>query len=118
MTGGLPGEQFPTLVFGAANALFLLMALFMLADMGRYGAYASLYAAGKILGVLVLISCGIFWQDVIIQAIMIRGVSMVYILGCLLGITMGDLLSAGGGILLARSSKQGETDTDMGNGSV
>jgi hypothetical protein len=103
-------------MFGAANALFPLMALFLLADFRRYGVYASLYTAGKILGVIALVSGGIFWRDSIIQAIMIKGVSLAYILGGLLGIAMGDLLSAGGGFLLARFSKQAETVMD--NGSV
>jgi hypothetical protein len=106
MTSGLAGDEFPSLVFGAAQALFPLMALFMLVDIGRYGAYASLYSAGKILGVIVLLSCGIFWKDRLIQAIGMTGEPLLYAVGSLLGIALGDLISAGGGIVLARCSNQ------------
>ncbi|MDR3247373.1 MAG: hypothetical protein LBT39_01180 [Treponema sp.] len=108
MVSGFSGEQLPSLIFGAANALFLLMALFLLVDIRRYGAYASLYVAGKVLAVVVLISCAVFGRDTILQAIMLKGTSLLYTVGSLLGIAIGDLISTGGGILLARYSKQAD----------
>jgi hypothetical protein len=105
MTGDALGEGFPSLIFGAANALFPLMALFLLLDFHRYAAYASLYAAGKILGVVVVISCGFFWLDRIIQAIILGEAASTA--ENLVLIAIGDLLSAVGGMLLVRYSRQG-----------
>ncbi|MDR1444106.1 MAG: hypothetical protein LBI94_04450 [Treponema sp.] len=105
MTGDTLGGGFPGLIFGAANALFPLMALFLLVDFHRYAAYASLYAAGKILSVVVVVSCGFFWLDRIIQAIILEEAASAA--GNLVLIAIGDLLSAGGGILLARRSRHG-----------
>ncbi|MDR3248012.1 MAG: hypothetical protein LBT39_04425 [Treponema sp.] len=118
MTGKLSGEQFPILAFGAANALFPLMALFLLVDIRRYGVYASLYSAGKILGVITLVSCGVFWQDRLIQAIMLNGNALLYTIGSLLGIAMGDLVSAGGGMVLTRYSKRAEAVEAAVSGAV
>jgi hypothetical protein len=101
MTGESLGDKFPGLIFGAANALFPLMALFLAVDFGRYAAYASLYAAGKILAVVVLASCGFFWQDRIIEAIVEGEAAAV---GDLLMVALGDLATAGGGIVLALRS--------------
>jgi hypothetical protein len=109
------GGVFPALIFGAANALFVLMALFLLVDFYRYSVYASLYVAGKIVTVITLISCGFFWRDRVIQAIILR--EAVPLVGNLLSITLGDLVSAGGGIFLvlySRRTERAEKDTETG----
>ncbi|MDR2176559.1 MAG: hypothetical protein LBP20_00765 [Treponema sp.] len=99
MTRETVGGAFPSLIFGAANTLFVLMALFLAADFYRYSVYASLYAAGKIVSVITLISCGFFRWNAIIEAIILRDAAPL--IQNLLIITLGDLLSAGGGIFLA-----------------
>jgi hypothetical protein len=123
MTGDTREEGFPALIFGAANALFPLMALFLLVDFHRYFPYASLYAAGKILSAVTMISCGFFWLDRIIQTIILGGA--VSTAGSLALIVMGDLISAGGGILLvhryraaAEAVEQHTDETAAGNGGL
>jgi hypothetical protein len=101
MTGGTGEKDFPSVIFGASNALFLLMALFLLVDYYRYGAYAPLYAAGKVLSVVVLSSAAVFWRDKIIQSILLKGPSFLYAAGSLAAIALGDTFSAICGIFLA-----------------
>ncbi|MDR0670079.1 MAG: hypothetical protein LBF95_08355 [Treponema sp.] len=115
----IPGGAFPSLIFGAANTLFVLMALFLLVDFYRYSVYASLYTAGKIISVITLISCGFFWRDRIIQAIVVQGA--IPLVGNLLAITLGDLVSAAGGIFLVlrvRRAEHTEKDTETGTRSL
>ncbi|MDR1024864.1 MAG: hypothetical protein LBL56_03995 [Treponema sp.] len=125
MTGDTREDGFPALIFGAANALFPLMVLFLLVDFHRYFPYASLYAAGKILSAVTMISCGFFRLDRIILAIILGGT--VPAAGRLALIVLGDLISAGAGILLVRRSRHraaaeaGEQHTDetaAGNGGL
>ncbi|MDR2376142.1 MAG: hypothetical protein LBD96_06860 [Treponema sp.] len=113
------GGVFPGLVFGAANALFVLMALFLLVDFCRYSVYASLYTVGKIVTVITLISCGFFWRDRVIQAILLREAAAL--VGNLLSIALGDLVSVGGGIFLilySRRTERAEKDTETGKTAV
>jgi hypothetical protein len=98
MTGEILGG-YPSLIFGAANPLFMLMALFMAVDFYRYSVYASLYAAGKIISVVTLISCGFFWQERIIRAIILEDAAAL--VGRLATMTLVDLATAAGGIFLA-----------------
>jgi hypothetical protein len=116
MTSGIWGEEFTVLAYGTANALFPLMALFLLVDFRRYAAYAPLYTAGKALMVIVLLGSGFFWWNRIIQSIMARGEVLLYSVGGLLGIAVGDLISAGAGILLIRCSRPVKTAKHMETG--
>jgi hypothetical protein len=109
MASGIWGEDFAILAYGTANALFPLMALFLLVDFRRYAAYAPLYTAGKALMVMVLVGSGFLWWNRIIQSIMAKGEVLLYSVGGLLGIALGDLVSAGAGILLIRCSRPGKT---------
>ncbi|MDR0399492.1 MAG: hypothetical protein LBH51_00940 [Treponema sp.] len=101
MAGEAGEGEFPGIVYGAANALFLLMALFLLADLDRYGVYAPLYSAGKILSVLVLSSVGMFRRDMIMRSILARGIDFLYAVGGLAVIALGDVFSAICGVFLA-----------------
>jgi hypothetical protein len=106
ISGEALGDQFPGLIFGAANTLFVLMAFFLLVDFCRYSVYASLYAAGKIITVIALAGCVFFWRERIIQAIILR--EAVPLLESLFIITLGDFVSAGAGIFLALGARQAE----------
>jgi hypothetical protein len=115
MAGESLGDKFPGLAFGAANALFPLMALFLTVDFNRYAPYASLYAAGKILAFVVLVSCGFLWRERIVEALFTGKAAAV---GDLLTVALGDLLSAAGGIALALRSPQLQTAAAAENGGL
>lgn len=100
MNGGNGNGEFPSLIFGAPNALFPLMALFMLADFNRYTAYAPLYTAGKVLSILVLAGSGFFWRDRIAQTILVKGLEPLYTAAGLLAIALGDIFSVPCGVFL------------------
>jgi hypothetical protein len=102
-----PGEGvFPNLIFGAANALFPLMTLFLLADFNCYIAYTSLYTAGKTLSALALVSAGIFQRDRVIQAVMLNGPALLYAAGGLALIALGDTLTAACGLWMVRYARR------------
>jgi hypothetical protein len=98
-----PGGEavFPALVYGAANALFLLMALFVRLDPVRYGAYVPLYTAGKVISVVSAL--GVFFVDLdrIFNPIFIDDSGILVIL-LLLCIALGDILSVCGALALSR----------------
>jgi hypothetical protein len=100
MAGGTGDGEFPTLIFGAPQALFPLMTLFLLTDFNRHTAYVPLYTAGKVLSVLALSGAAIFWQDKIVQAVLLKGIDFLYLAGGLLVIALGDVFSAICGALL------------------
>ncbi|MDR2135942.1 MAG: hypothetical protein LBO76_04930 [Treponema sp.] len=113
ITRETPGGEFPALIFGAANTLFALMSLFLLVDFCRYSVYASLYAAGKIITVVTLVSCGFFRRDAIIEAIILQDAAPL--VQSLLIITLGDLVSAGGGIFLSLHALHTQRTDRAGN---
>jgi hypothetical protein len=116
LTGGTGAGEFPGLIFGASNALFPLMAMFMAADLKRYAAYAPLYTAGKILSILVLAGSAFFWRERIIQTILSRGPETLYAAGSLLIIVLGDILSVFCGVFLVlRSGKAARDPADHGS---
>ncbi|GHV89833.1 hypothetical protein AGMMS50268_03360 [Spirochaetia bacterium] len=103
---GLEGAVFPALVFGAANALFLLMALFMWLDFVRYRAYATLYTAGKALtAVSALVWC-IFSRAQITNAVYMDDTGFLVVFGGLLAVIAGDMLSLCGGAALLNKLKR------------
>ncbi|MDR2747640.1 MAG: hypothetical protein LBB77_09375 [Treponema sp.] len=106
MAGGTGDGEFPSLIFGVPNALFPLMALFMLMDFNRYMAYAPLYTAGKVLSILVLAGSGFFWRDKIIQTVLLEGPDLLYAAGGLLIIVLGDIFSVSGAVFLIFHSKR------------
>jgi hypothetical protein len=113
MTGGTGEGEFPSMIFGASNALFPLMALFLLTDFHRYGAYAPLYAAGKVLSVLVLCSAAVLWRDRIIQSILLKGIDFLYRAGGLAAVVLGDTVSAICGGFLALRWKKAAQDSSL-----
>jgi hypothetical protein len=110
----MTGEgEFPSMIFGAPNALFLLMALFLLTNFHRYGAYAPLYTAGKVLSVLVLASAAVLRRDEIVQSILLKGIDFLYAAGGLAAVTLGDAFSAICGVFLALHWKKAAQDSSL-----
>jgi hypothetical protein len=104
--GAEPQEEvFPWLVYGSANALFLFMALFLLADMSRYRSYIPLYTAGKILAAFSAMGWVFFSRVQLTSAIIEGGPEILTLLGGVLGIAGADLLSAAGALALSRKLK-------------
>jgi hypothetical protein len=102
------GVVFPALVYGAANALFLLMALFVWLDPFRYGVYVPLYTAGKVISAVSALGwCVLSWQR-IITAFFMNDSGIFMALGSVLCIAVGDILSACGGAALTRKLKMAE----------
>jgi hypothetical protein len=101
------GAAFPSLVYGAANALFLLMALFVWLDPFRYGVYAPLYAAGKLISAVSALGWCVFsWQRIVNNVVLIEDSGILTVTGLLLLIATGDILSACGGAILIRKLKR------------
>jgi hypothetical protein len=91
----------PALLFAAPNALFTIMAVFLLSDFSRYGVYAPLYAAGK------CVSCVSLLAYLVITRLWGHqepgfSVSDLAALFGLFIVFLGDLLSIGGGFLLIK----------------
>ncbi|GHU86839.1 hypothetical protein FACS189476_00960 [Spirochaetia bacterium] len=102
------GAAFPVLVYGVANALFLLMALFVRLDPIRYGVYVPLYTAGKVIAAVAALGWCVFSRGQIVNAVFMGDYSMLTTLGLLLCIALGDILSACGGAVLNRRLQRGE----------
>jgi hypothetical protein len=113
MAGETGEREFPGMIFGASNALFLLMALFLLTDFHRYGAYAPLYAAGKALSVLVLCGAAILRRDAIIRSVLLKGVDFLYMAGGLAAVALGDAVSAICGVFLVLRWKKAAQDSSL-----
>jgi hypothetical protein len=104
--GAAPQEEsFPWLVYGTANALFLFMALFLLADLSWYRSYIPLYAAGKMLAAFSAIGWVFFSRIQLTLAIIEGSPEILTLLGGVLGIAGGDLLSAVAALVLGRKLK-------------
>ncbi|GHT55303.1 hypothetical protein FACS1894109_01580 [Spirochaetia bacterium] len=102
------GAAFPVLVYGVANALFLLMALFVRLDPIRYGVYVPLYTAGKVIAAVAVLGWCVFSREQIVNAVFMSDDSMLTALGLLICIGLGDILSVCGGAVLNRRLKRGE----------
>jgi hypothetical protein len=104
VVGGMapPEDLFPWLVYGTANVLFLFMALFLLVDMSWYRSYIPLYTAGKMLAAFSAIGWVFFSRIQLTLAIIEGSPEIPALLGGVLGIAGGDLLSAAGALALGR----------------
>jgi hypothetical protein len=98
-------EAFPWLVYGTANALFLFMALFLLADLSWYRSYIPLYGAGKMLAAFSAMGWVFFSRFRLTLAIIEGSPEILALLGGILGIAGGDLLSAAAALVLSRKLK-------------
>ena len=102
-----PGEgtAFPWLTYGASNALFPLMALFLLLDNARYAGYAPLYAAGKCVSFFATIGwCVISRQHLLAAAL--RDNTFLFVAPGILGILLfGDMLSVAAGLIIGRKTR-------------
>jgi hypothetical protein len=104
--GAAPQEDlFPWLVYGTANVLFLFMALFLLLDMSWYRPYIPLYTAGKMLAAFSAAGWVFFSRVQLTLAIVEGGPGILALLGGVLGIAGGDLLSAAAALALGQKLK-------------
>ena len=108
-----PGDGlFPWLVYAAPGALFPLMTLFLWLNISRYGVYLPLYAAGKWLSFFSAALWGISFRRNIISA-MLAGNAELFIMPGIMGLLLvGDLLSAGAGLLVLKKAGQGVNDAN------
>jgi hypothetical protein len=102
-------DMFPWLVYGTANALFLFMALFLLLDLSWYRSYLPLYTAGKMLAAFSAMGWIFFSRVQLTLAVMEGSPGILTLLGGVLGITGGDLLSAAAALALGQKLKEGKT---------
>jgi hypothetical protein len=102
------GGPFPWVAALAPNALFPLMALFFRIDASfRGAAYAPLYTAGKAAAVAAALGWLVFFPGLVRPAedgafFFMNGEYALEFLGGALFITVGDLFSIAGGLLLTR----------------
>jgi hypothetical protein len=95
-------DLFPWLVYGTANALFLFMALFLLVDMSWYRPYIPLYTAGKMLAAFSAMGWVFFSRFQLTLAVVEGKPGILALLGGVLGIAGGDLLSAAATLALGQ----------------
>jgi hypothetical protein len=93
---------FPWLACLAANALFPLMALFLLLDISRYGGYGPLYAAGKFVSFFSVTGWCVFFRRHIIDAVFLEETVLFMMPGILGILLLGDLLSAAAGLVIVK----------------
>jgi hypothetical protein len=107
VVGGVAPQEdlFPWLVYGTANALFLFMALFLLLDMPWYRSYIPLYMAGKMLAAFSTLGWVFVSRVQLTLAIVEDSPGILVLLGGVLGIAGGDLLSAAGALALGQKLK-------------
>ncbi|MDR0450217.1 MAG: hypothetical protein LBH26_03030 [Treponema sp.] len=96
----------PWLVYGSANALFLIMALFLLLDISWYRPYIPLYTAGKMLAAFSAVGWIFFSRMGLTLAIVEDRPGILVLAGGVLGIASGDLLSAAAGLALGQKLKE------------
>jgi hypothetical protein len=102
-----PGEgtAFPWPAYGASNALFPLMTLFLLLDNARYGGYAPLYAAGKCVSFFSTIGWYVFSRQYILAAVL-RDNTFLFLAPGILGVLLfGDMLSVAAGLLIGKKTR-------------
>jgi len=98
------GAFFPYLVYLSANALFPLMALFVLLRPEEYRNYLTLYMAGKIIAAVSFYAWGYFssrefpGMDNIVRSLTLLGGSVF--------ISLADILSVGGAWMLKNKYRQ------------
>jgi hypothetical protein len=97
------GGTFPVLVYAAPNALFLLMAVFLLIDPERYDPYAPLYLAGKCICLFSIV----LWFIVSWAAYTAQLAGNPTVLRALLFMFIGEILSIVGGTALVKKGKRG-----------
>jgi hypothetical protein len=105
-----PGDGagvFPWLVYAVPNDLFPLMTLFLWRQFSRYGAYMPLYVSGKCIALVSLIIFCIFSRQNMFNALYLRAPGIMMIVGGLLFLLAGDMLSAAGGLALAGKTRGG-----------
>jgi hypothetical protein len=118
--GAAPREEaFPWLVYGTANALFLFMALFLVVDMSWYRSYIPLYTAGKTLAAFSAMGWVFFSRVRLTLAIIEGDPGALALLGGVLGIAGGDLLSAAAALALGQKLKDWKPpETEAENGGL
>ena len=98
------GAFFPYLVYLSANALFPLMALFVLLRPREYQNYLTLYMAGKIIGVVSFYTWQFFSSREFPGAENIA--KSITLLGGSVFVSLADTLSVGGAWMLKNKYRQ------------
>jgi predicted permease len=98
---------FPMLVYTVPNALFLLMALFLLFSPEKYEAYASLYLAGKCISLFSLLLWFIISRSGMYTAQLLENPAVFVLLRALLFMFTGEALSIIGSTVLIKKGKRG-----------
>ncbi|MDR0878591.1 MAG: hypothetical protein LBN21_11100 [Treponema sp.] len=101
------GGEFPVLVYSVSNALFLLMAVFLLIDPVKYGSYASLYLAGKCISLFSILLWFVFSRADLYTAQLMENPAVFVVLRALLFLLMGEIISAICGLVLVKKGKRG-----------
>jgi hypothetical protein len=82
------------------------MALFVWRRVSRYGAYMPLYVSGKCIALAAVFGFCVFSRQEIYTAVYLRSPGIFMILGSLLFLLFGDLLSAAGGLALVKKLQE------------
>jgi hypothetical protein len=98
---------FPALVYATPNALFLLMAVFLLIDPERYGQYAPLYLAGKCISLCSILLWFVFSRAGMYTAQLLEVPAVFVILRTLLFMFTGEILSIVCGVMLVKNGNRG-----------
>ncbi|MDR2485163.1 MAG: hypothetical protein LBD55_07195 [Treponema sp.] len=96
---------FPWISCLAANALFPLMALFLLLDSSRYCGYGPLYTAGKAVSFFAVLVWCIFFRQRILSAAVFEQILLFTLPGILGILIMGDLCSVTAGLFIIRKTR-------------
>jgi hypothetical protein len=84
------------------NGLFLLMALFLWLDMSRYRPYLFLYMAGKTIAAVSFLGWSVFAGGEFFPTLTISLQNSLMVMGSILIMLLGDLLSLAGAAVLLR----------------
>jgi hypothetical protein len=101
-----PPFSFPWPVYAVSNALFLLMALFLLARLPVYRAYLPLYVSGKAAALAASLGWCFFAGSDIADLVLINPQSVLVTLGILGFLLVGDILSVAGAFWLHTRIKE------------
>ncbi|MDR2102421.1 MAG: hypothetical protein LBP43_07605 [Treponema sp.] len=99
-------QLFPYVVYVVPNALFTLMALFLLLRLEVYRSYLALYMAGKTIAVVSAVVWAVFSVQTILESLYIGSIDSLALLGIVCCLVFTDLFSIlGTGFLQNRLRK-------------
>ena len=111
-----PPLSFPWPLYAVSNALFPLIALFLLAWLQAYRAYLPLYISGKAIALAASAGWCLFAGDDVAALAAVNPRSVLVTLGTLAFFFFGDAFSIAGAYHLhSRTEKPAETGASAGN---